>query len=398
MGAYQYQALTKTASTAKGIIEADSEKNARQLLREKGLIPTQITLIITKNNNRKQKLSAKELPLITRQLATLLAAGIPLEESLQSISDQTENTKIRDVILGVRALVMEGYSLANAMGEYPRAFPELYRATIAAGEQTGNIDHVLEKLAVYSEKQQTMQNRVQHALIYPILMMVVSFGIISFLLAFVVPKIIEVFQSSGQTLPQTTLFLIALSHFMQKDGLYVIGALTVAASVFNRSLRNPQFKLYWHRFLLRCPLINYFIRSINDARYLHTFAILFAAGVNILETMQVSSTLITNIVMREAFDQATVLVREGMSIHQALKKTKFINPLCLHLIANGEKSGELSSMMERAALQMDNEVNNLIDTALTLLEPLIILFMGAIVLFIVLSTLLPIFSMEQLVG
>lgn len=398
MGAYQYQALTKTAATEKGIIEADSEKNARQLLREKGLIPTQIALVITKNTHHRQKLSAKELPLITRQLATLLAAGIPIEESLESISEQTENQKIRNLILGVRALVMEGYSLANAMGEYPRAFPELYRATIAAGEQTGNIDHVLEKLALYSEKQQTMQNRVQQALIYPSLMMIVSFAIISFLLAFVVPKIIEVFQSSGQTLPKSTSFLIALSHFMQQDGLYLIVGLAIVTALFLRSLRNPQIRWSWHQFLLHCPLINYLLRSINDARYLHTFAILFAAGVNVLETMQVSSTLITNVVMRAAFDQAAVSVREGMSIHQALKQTKYVPPLCLHLIANGEKSGELSSMMERAAMQMDSEVNNLIDTALTLLEPLIILIMGAIVLFIVLSTLLPIFSMEQLVG
>lgn len=398
MGAYQYQALKKSGSTCKGVIEADSERHARQLLRERGMVPTLIsTLKKSHLATNKDKLSAQDLSLFTRQLATLLAAGIPVEESLRGVSEQTDKDKIRRLIIGVRSKVMEGYSLAQAMSEYPYVFPELYRATVAAGEQTGRLDLVLEKLADYTENQQQIRQKIQQALIYPILMIVVSTAIISFLLAFVVPKIIDVFTSSGQSLPAMTNVLIDISAFIQSYGVYTLIIIIGLLVVFNRSLAAPHIRLAYHRMLLILPITSYLVRTINVARYIHTFGILFAAGVNVLETMQVSASLISNLVMRNAFDVATVRVREGTAISQALKETGFIGPMAAHLIASGEKSGQLSIMMERAALHLDNEVRRLIDTALTLLEPLVILLMGAVVLFIVLATLLPIFSMEQLV-
>ncbi|KTC74888.1 type II secretory pathway protein LspF [Legionella birminghamensis] len=398
MAAYQYQALNKSGANTKGVIEADSERQARQLLREKGLIPTQIKAVHKQQNHVKGRLSAQDLSLLTRQLATLLAAGIPVEESLQGVSEQTEKDKARELVIGVRAKVLEGYSLAQALGEFPHAFPELYRATVGAGEQTGRLDLVLEKLADYTENQQETRQKIQQALIYPSLMIIVSTAIISFLLAFVVPKIIEVFTSSGQSLPEMTKLLITLSDFIKSYGLYVLGALALAIFGFRRSLRNIKIKTAWHRLLLRLPIIAYLSRSVNVARYIHTFGILFAAGVSVLETMRVSASLVTNLVMRQAFDVAATRVREGMSISHALKETGFLNPMAIHLIASGEKSGQIATMMERAASHMDAEVRRLIDTALTLLEPLVILFMGAVVLFIVLATLLPIFSMEQLVS
>jgi general secretion pathway protein F len=401
MGAYQYLALKKNGSANKGVIEADSERHARQLLREQGLIPTQIQTLTQKrvgsSNNKKSTLSSADLALLTRQLATLLAAGIPVEESLRGVSEQTEKDKVRELIIGIRAKVLEGYALAQAMAQYPNAFPELYRATVGAGEQTGRLDLVLEKLADYTENQQQTRQKIQQALIYPLLMIIVSISIISFLLTFVVPKIIEVFTSSGQTLPGMTELLIDISQFIKAYGIYTLVGLILSSVAFKRSLQNVTVNTLWHRALLRIPIVSYLIKTVNVARYIHTFGILFAAGVSVLETMRVSASLITNVVMREAFNTATIRVREGAGINEALKETHYISPMAIHLIASGEKSGQLSGMMERAATHLDNEVKRLIDTSLTLLEPLVILFMGAVVLFIVLATLLPIFSMEQLV-
>ncbi len=398
MGAYRYQALNKLGNTSKGVIEADSERHARQLVRAQGLIPTHIrTLTKQQQLSHKDKLSGQDLTLLTRQLATLLAAGIPVEESLHGISEQAEKDKVRELIIGVRAKVLEGYALAQAMSEFPNAFPELYRATVDAGEQTGRLDVVLEKLADYTEKQQQIRQKIQQALIYPALMILVSTTIISFLLAFVVPKIIEVFTSNGQSLPQMTQLLITMSELIKSYGLIAFLVIGVAIAGFKRSLVNNKIRTHWHRFLLKLPISSYLIRSINVARYIHTFGILFAAGVNVLETMRVSASLISNLLIRDAFTLAAIRVKEGKAINQALKETGFLSPMASHLIASGEKSGQIATMMERAAFSLDNEVKRLIDTALTLLEPLVILLMGAVVLFIVLATLLPVFSMEQLV-
>lgn len=399
MGAYHYQAVSKSGNSSKGIVEADSERQARQILREQGLIPTAIqTQKTQKQSNPSIKLSAQDLALFTRQLATLLAAGIPVEESLRGVADQSEKDKVRTLIIGVRAKVLEGYALGQAMGEFPLAFPELYRATVGAGEQTGRLDLVLEKLADYTENQQETRQKIQQALIYPLLMILVSTAIISFLLAFVVPKIIEVFTSSGQSLPGMTKVLIGVSETVKAYGLFFFAFLAIVIIGFRKSLANVKIRLAWHRLLLKLPISAYLVRSVNVARYIHTFGILFAAGVSVLETMRVSASLVTNLVIRNALDTAAIRVREGTAICQALKETNFITPMAIHLIASGEKSGQLSSMMERAATHLDKEVKRLIDTALTLLEPLVILLMGAVVLFIVLATLLPIFSMEQLVS
>lgn len=399
MGAYQYQALKKSGASCKGVIEADSERHARQILREQGLVPTQVnTFKKVRHTTRKNKLSQQNLALFTRQLATLLAAGIPIEESLRGVGEQTEKEKTRQLIIGIRAKVLEGFSLAQALGEYPNAFPELYRATVGAGEQTGKLDVVLEKLADYTEKQQETRQKIQQALIYPSLMIIVSFSIITFLLAFVVPKIIEVFSGSGQELPEMTKLLISISYLTKEYGWYFLGFLIVFLIAFKRSLTYPPIRTRWHRFLLKLPIVSFLIRSINVARYIHTFSILFAAGVSVLETMRVASSLINNSIMRTAFETAAIKVKEGAAISQALKDTGFLSPMAIHLISSGEKSGQLAPMMERAAIHLDSEVKRIIDTALTLLEPLVIIFMGGVVLFIVLSTLLPIFSMEQLVG
>lgn len=398
MSTYHYQALAKTGSYQKGIIEADSERHARQLLRERELIPVEMRALAQQHARvNKQKLNLQDLTLVTRQLATLLAAGIPLEEALRGVGEQTEKNKVRELILGVRAKVLEGYALAQAMAEFPYAFSELYCATVHAGEQTGRLDLVLEKLASYVEKQQEAKQKIQQALIYPALMIFISTAILGFLLAFVVPKIIDVFSSSQQALPQMTQWLIAISSFVKAYGLILCFILFVSFLLFKKSLANTAIRLHWHQLLLKLPLSAYLVKSSNGARYIHTFSILFAAGVNVLETMRVAASLVTNLKMRQAFEHAAIRVKEGTAIHQALKEKTGLTPMTIHLIASGEKSGQLAAMMERAANYLDHEIKRLIDTALTLLEPMIILIMGGIVLFIVLATLLPIFSMEQLV-
>ena len=398
MGAYQYQGLKKTGASCKGVIEADSERQARQFLREQDIIPTLVQLLVKSSSLRnKDKISSQDLSLFTRQLATLLAAGIPLEESLRGVGEQTEKERVRQLIIGLRSKVTEGYSLAQAMDDYPIAFPELYRSTVGAGEQTGRLDSVLEKLADYTENQQETRQKVQQALIYPLLMVVVSTGIIAFLLAFVVPKIIEVFATSGQSLPILTEVLITLSMFIKSYGIYLLAVIILSVVIFRRSLSNKQFRLAWHRFLLKIPVIAYLVKSVNTSRYIHTFSILFTAGVNVLDTMRVGASVVSNVSMRQALDLAAIRVKEGGSISHALKETHLFGAMAIHLIASGEKSGQLAPMMDRAASHLDNEVQRIVDTALTLFEPIIILLMGAVVLFIVLATLLPIFSMEQLV-
>ena len=396
MSVYQYQAINQHGKSIKGSIEADSERQARQLLRKKSLIPIQIETQ-KKATHLKIKLSTQELSLFIRQLATLLAAGLPVEESLKGVIEQTDKEKTKKMIALVRDKVMEGYSLAQALGEFPSVFPQLYQSTVAAGEQTGQLDVVLEKLADYSEHQQQTKQKIQQAMIYPALMVIVSISIIGFLLAFVVPKIIEVFNTSGQTLPTATLILIKASDIIKSNGLLMIIVLTIALLLFKYSLKNTKVRTYWHRVLLKIPVISYLIKTTNASRYIHTFSILFSAGVSVLDTMRVATSLITNNIMSQAFDKALLSVREGASINSALKKTNFLTPMSIHLIASGEKSGRLAEMMAHAAHHLDNEVKRWIDTALTLLEPMIILLMGAVVLFIVLATLLPIFSMEQLV-
>ena len=246
--------------------------------------------------------------------------------------------------------------------------------------------------------QQKMRQKVQQALIYPSLMVFVSVSIISFLLTFVVPKIIDVFHSTGQSLPEVTQVLITISHGLRKYGLYGIIAIILAVLAFLRGLRNEKFKRRWHLFLLKLPLIAFIIRSVNTARYAHTFGILSAAGVSVLEAMRVSASLITNLPMKTSILEASNRVKEGSNISYALKQTGYFSAMTIHLIASGENSGRLEEMLERAADNQDGEVSRLIETGLTLFEPMIILFMGGIILFIVLATLLPIFSMEQLVS
>ena len=293
---------------------------------------------------------------------------------------------------------MEGYSLAKGLSTFPKAFSPLYCATVAAGEQTGHLDAVLERLAEYAEKQQHMKRKVQQALIYPCIMIGVSLFIVTFLLIYVVPKMIAVFNTMNQALPGITLFLIGVSSFIHHYGLIVLVVLILLGVFWHYLLKRERIRIRYHQFLLKIPGIKHLITIANTARFIHTLGVLLTAGVSVIEALRISSHLVTNIPMRTAIEAASKNIKEGANIYLALKKTDYFQPMSLHLIASGEASGQLEKMLGRAAQNQDEELEQIINTLLTLFEPLMILVMGVIVLFIVLAILLPIFSLDQMGG
>jgi general secretion pathway protein F len=410
MPAYHYLAINHSGAEQKGVIEAESEKHARQLLRDQSLMPLHIRparSAINKNGerrlssmfNRQRSLSSKEVALFTRQFATLLSAGLPAEEALLAVAEQTEQLRIKAVILSVRSKVLEGHNLAAAMREHPEAFSALYCATVAAGEKTGHIDIVLTRLAEYTEKQWQIRQKLKTALIYPVMIVLVAIGIVGFLLEYVVPKMIAVYSHLNQALPLLTEILIGISEFTHRFGLIVILLFVSGTAVWLRMLkRNPLLREKTHRYLLRLPLIGYAIKTADTAQFAHTLSILSASGVSMLEAMTISAQLISSIPIRKSVEEAVSRVREGAAIHLALKQTTYFSPMCIHMVASGEASGQLENMLERVAHTQEEDISRLIDVALALFEPAIILIMGAIVLFIVLAVLLPIFNLNQFTG
>lgn len=410
MPAFHYLAINAEGNKQKGILEAENVKHARQLLRDKGLIPLETHAAHKKkglsNFNRltpkallNRRITHQELALMTRQLATLLAAGMPLEEVLTAVAEQTEKPRTKSLILSVRGKVLEGHSLAHAMRDFPDAFSPLFCSTVASGEKSGHIDIILQRLADYTEQQAKTRQKIQNALIYPSIMIFVSVGILGFLLEYVVPKMIEVYSNTGQALPFITQILISLSDTIKSTGIYFIIAIGLGLFAFFRALKkNLRFREKYHRFCLRLPILGKAIKTINTARFARTFAILSSAGVSVLEAMRISAQLITNIPIRKSVEEAANRIGEGANIHLALKQTQYFPPMSIHLIASGEASGQLEGMLERAANNQENDINQLIETSLSLFEPAIILIMGAVVLFIVLAILLPIFQLDQLTG
>ncbi len=397
MPAYQYQALTQSGASLKGIIEADGAKSAREKLRDKGLIIVEIQLLKSYHKTDKLKISRQNLSLITRQLATLLKARLTIEEALKGVAEQNDKPRIKEMILAIRDKVLEGQSLSQGLSMFPRVFSNLFVSTVAAGEQTGELSVILNRLADYVETQQKTQQKIQQALIYPSLMVFISTAIIIFLLTFVVPKIINVFDSTGQALPNITLILIDISTFLKNYGVFLIAFIVMFIFAIKYVLSRPDMKPRWHEFILKLPIISYISKTVNTARFSHTLAILSKAGVPILKSMKIATQLVNNLAIKSRLATARNAVKEGQSLALALRRTEVFNAMTLHLVASGENSGELEEMLEHAAMNQDNDINQLISTGLTLFEPLIILFMGAVVLFIVLATLLPIFSMDQLV-
>jgi general secretion pathway protein F len=404
MGAFEYTALDAQGRERKGLIEGDTPKHVRQLLREKQLLPMDIQETAQQELKRSRRkrflrrgLSSLDLALLTRQLATLLRSGLPLEETLQAVAEQTEKPRVQRIVLGVRSKVVEGHPLADGLRDFPQAFPEIYRATVSAGEQSGKLDQVLERLSDYTESRQVMGQTVSNALVYPIVLLVLSFGIVSFLLAYVVPQVVAVFQSSNQELPIATKILIGMSDSIRHYwfyGLIIIGAIVWG---FTRWLRAPEARLRFDRFLLRLPVVGKLIRGLNTGRFARTFSILTASAVPVLEALRISAEVVTNTPMKRAVEEAALRVREGAPIGRSLAARKLFPPMMIHLISSGESSGELEKMLERAATNQEREMDGLLANMTNLLGPLMVVFMGGIVMFIVIALLLPIFQLNDLV-
>ena len=404
MAAFEYTALDVQGRERKGLIEGDTPKHVRQLLRDKQLLPTDIqeTLAQSKKDSRRRSLmrrglSALDLALLTRQMATLLRSGLPLEETLQAVAEQTEKPRVQRIVLGVRSKVVEGHPLADGLRDYPQAFPEIYRATVAAGEQSGKLDQVLERLSDYTESRQVMGQQVSNALVYPICLMVLSFGIVAFLLAYVVPQVVAVFESGHQELPIATRLLIGMSDFIRHYWWVALIVLAAVTWLFLRWLKNVENRLKFHRFLLRVPLVGKLIRGVNTARFARTFSILTASAVPVLEALRIAAEVVNNLPMKRAVEEASSRVREGAPIGKSLAARRIFPPMMVHLISSGESSGELEKMLERAASNQEREMDGLLSTMTNLLGPAMVVFMGGVVMFIVIALLLPIFQLNDLV-
>jgi general secretion pathway protein F len=403
LGAFEYTALDAGGKERKGILEGDTPRHIRQLLREKSLLPVVVSEVAQKEAKRQRSfslvrgVSPGDLSLFTRQLATLVRAGLPLEESLLAVSQQTEKPRIQSIVLGVRSRVMEGHTLADGFADFPRVFPEIYRATVSAGEHSGHLDTILERLADYTESREQMRQKVLGALMYPIVLSVMCVVIVSGLLVFVVPKVVSVFQSTKAQLPLSTRVLIGTSGFLRDWGIYLLIGLVLAAFLFGRWLRNPANRRRWHRLQLRIPIVGKLSRGFNTARFTRTFSILSGSSVPVLEAMRIAGEVVTNLPMRDAVTDAAARVREGAPIGRSLSVSKLFPPMTIHLISSGESSGELDSMLERSAISQERELDGLLNTMVGLLGPLLIVLMGMFVMGIVFAMLMPIFDMNNLI-
>ncbi|HET9108100.1 MAG TPA: type II secretion system inner membrane protein GspF [Steroidobacteraceae bacterium] len=404
MGAFEYTALDSAGKERKGVLEGDTPRHIRQLLRERQLLPVAVSEVAQKEAIRQRsfsfmrRVSPADLSLFTRQLATLVRAGLPLEESLLAVSQQTEKPRVQSIILGVRSKVMEGHTLADGLAEFPRVFPEIYRATVSAGEQAGHLDHVLERLATYTESREEIRQKLLAAMLYPIVLTVMCFVIVSAMLVFVVPKVVGVFEASKAQLPLITRILIATSGFLRAYGIWLVILAIGAVVVLRRWLRNPAARRRFDRLQLRLPLAGKLVRGFNTARFTRTFSILSAASVPVLEAMRIAGEVVTNLPMREAVLDAAARVREGAAIGRSLSASKLFPPMTVHLISSGESSGELDSMLEQAAVSQERELDGLMAAMMGLLGPLLIVFMGLFVMGIVFAMLLPIFKLNDLIG
>lgn len=416
MGAYNYQALDANGKTVKGVIEGDSERHVRGLLRQRQLKPLEVR---TSNKRDKPnaaaaaggkkpklsfgggggpKLNYKDIALVTRQLASLLQSGLPLDEVIHAAANQSRKPAIKGVLLQVRSRVLEGLSLAQAMAEAPRAFDTLYRAMVKAGESAGFLGPVLDQLAEYTETSQETRQKIKMAMMYPIVLLCVSMGVVMALMAFVVPKLTGMFAQSKQKLPAITEILIGTSDFIVNYGIFVVAGVFGAIVLFKQLLKAPARQLKWHKFLLKMPVFGEFIRVSEAARYTNTLGLLVKSGVPLLEALRIASQVLANRVIQDGAKAVAVSVQEGTSLHRAMDQVDVFPPLIVQMAASGEANGELAEQLLHAARNQERELSFTLATMMGLMEPATILFMAGIVFFIVMAIMLPIFQMNQMVG
>lgn len=400
MEAFRYQALDAAGRPVSGVLQADTPREARTQLRARGLLPSLLDRVDARERARQpwaRGLSAAQLSLLTRQMATLLDSGLTMEQALAALIEEAEAPLTREVLGGVKAEVMAGASLATALGSYARTFPEFYRALVNGGEESGALPIVLQHLADYLDARQTLRQKTSLALLYPILVTAVALAIVTGLLVYVVPQVVQVFQQSRQTLPLLTRGLIALSDFLRAAWPYLAAAAAGGAFAAHLALRRTAVRRRWHALLLGLPWLGPLVRGIDTSRFASTLAILVAGGVPLLGALASAARVMSNTVMREAVERTIGRVREGVSLARSLGETRAFAPLLVHLVASGELSGKLEQMLNRAARLETQALERRLAVFLTLLEPVMILVMGAVVLLIVLAILLPIIEINQLV-
>ncbi len=405
MPAFRYEAVDELGKSSKGVVNADSARAARMDLRAQGLTPLLVEAIaaqvdgdgVSTRGGFGQKLSTNELTLFTRQLASLLDAGLPLEQALSALLEQAERPYVRDLIGAIRSEVMGGASMSDTLTRYPRDFAEIYRALVASGEQIGQLGGVLSRLADYLERRNALVSKVKLAFTYPAIVTAMAFIIVIFLLTYVVPQIVTVFENTKQKLPTLTIAMLAVSDFVRNYGLIMALLIIGLAFLWRNALKNPAIKYRWHAWQLDAPFYGRFERSMNTARFASTLAITTGSGVPILRALQTSRDTLSNVAMRDLVDDATANVREGVSLARALSAQKYFPPMLIHMIRAGEITGELPAMLARAATAQETDLERRALTMAGMLEPLLILGMGIVVLLIVLAVLMPIIEINTLV-
>lgn len=405
MTAYRYRALNADGKLVKGFIEGDSERQVRGQLRSQSLRPVEVAQANRSAANTaswrpsflQPRISPGDLAMVTRQLATLVQSNLPLDEALQAAAEQTRSSRIKGMLLQVRSRVSEGYTLAYAMGEFPLVFNEMYRAMVNAGEHAGYLGPVLEQLADYTEQRQYTGQKLKMAMIYPFILVGVAIAVVVALMVFVVPELVGIFAHSQRELPLLTRSLIAASDFFRDWGLWLLGGLVVFLLLVRRLLRDEGRKTAWHRFLLRVPGLSRLLVAMDTARFASTLSILMASGVPLLDALRIAGQVLTNRVLRRDSREVAERVAEGSTLHRALRQSGRFPPMMVHMVASGETSGELETMLERSASNQERELEMTLGTVMALFEPLLVVVMGGMVLLIVLAILLPIFDLNTMV-
>ena len=406
MPAFQYIALSADGKEIKGISEADSARQLRQNLRDQALIPLEVEQTSRQSDLNqkpgrasffKAKLSSLDRVLFTRQLSTLLSSSMPIEESLNTIAQQSEKQSISALVMGIRSRVLEGNSLAQSLLEYPNSFSSLYCSSVSAGEQSGFLDQVLDNLANYLEREHESFRNVEMALMYPIILLVVAFLIVGALMVYVLPDMISVIEDTGQTLPWSTQILISITEIIQNYWWLILSSLVLFAFLIKRLLSQKKIRLMWDTYQFSIPVIGKIVRSSNSARYSNTLSILARSGIPLVDSMKIASEVVSNTALQNGLREATQEVIEGKSLRGSLESIKQFPPMMIHMVGSGEQSGELDQMLERVANYQQTEVERMVSTLVKMFEPAMMLIMGVTVLFIVMAVLLPILSMNQIV-
>lgn len=399
MQSYNYRAYNAAGKMIKGVLEADSERHLRQRLRDQGMVPVEVSLVGAARSlfQFRRQVARADLMLITRQLATLLGSGMSLEECLRLMAEQAENVHVKRLMSSVRSRLSEGQSLSSSLQKAPMSFPSDYIATISAGEETGHLTEVMERLADEVEQSGKARQSLMTALLYPVLMLTVAFAVIVLLLVYVVPQVTRVFAQMNQELPALTQSLLSLSNWLQAYGAYLFMGVAGSLIIFFLMLRNVENRRKWDRFLLRVPRLNYWIVISNAAGWARSLGMLLGSGVPVLESLKIAGERIGNLALHDSLEDVANSVREGDGLYKALTKTGAFPPFLIHMISSGESSGALDGMLLKVADYYDQRIQTMVSTTLKLFEPLLVIIMGGVVLLIVMAVLVPVIQMNQLI-